>query len=201
VTETCEGELNLIVDVQVEPATAADNAYLKEAVANSEAVLDRQAQEISADGAYYSEENETYAKEQEKEIHYTGFPGKPGRFDYEQTDEGVLIIDRQSGERQLAEEYKPGRYRFRVDGKWRYITDQDIATAECRRRTQELPRELFNRRGNVEATIFQLCYLTNKKKLKYRGKFRIQLWALCRAAWINMRRIASYQAKQAAVIA
>ena len=30
VTETCEGELNLIVDVQVEPATAADNAYLKE---------------------------------------------------------------------------------------------------------------------------------------------------------------------------
>ena len=26
VTETCEGELNLIVDVQVEPATMADNA-------------------------------------------------------------------------------------------------------------------------------------------------------------------------------
>ena len=23
-----------------------------------------------------------YAKEQDKEIHYTGFPGKQGRFDY-----------------------------------------------------------------------------------------------------------------------
>jgi hypothetical protein len=109
VTETCEGELNLIVDVQVEPATAADNAYLKEAVANSEAVLEGAAQEISADGAYYSEENERYAKEQDKEIYYTGFPGQPGRFDYERTEDGVVISERESGERQLAEEYKPGR--------------------------------------------------------------------------------------------
>jgi hypothetical protein len=90
VTETCEGELNLIVDVQVEPATMADNAYLKEAVQNSEAVLEGRAQEISADGAYYSEENETYAKEEDQEIHYTGFPGKPGRFDYERTEDGVV---------------------------------------------------------------------------------------------------------------
>ena len=197
VTETCEGELNLIVDVQVEPATAADNAYLKEAVQNSEALLDGPAREISADGAYYSEENATYAQEQDKEIHLTGFPGKPGRFDYERTADGVVVIDRESGERQLAEAYKPGRYRFRVDGKWRYLTDKDIATAEHRRRTENLPRELFNRRCNVEATIFQLCYHTNKKKLKYRGKFAVQLWAVCRVAWINMRRIASYQAKQA----
>jgi len=201
VTETCEEQLNLIVDVQVEPATTADNSYLQEAVQNSEEVLDGPAQEISADGAYYSEENEAYAKEQEKEIHYTGFPGKPGRYDYERTDDGVVVIDRESGERQLAEAYKPGRYRFRANGKWRYITDKDIAAAACRRRTQNLPRELFNRRCNVEATIFQLCYHTNKKKLKYRGKFRVQLWATCRAAWINMRRIASLQAEQAAAIA
>ena len=194
-------ELNLIVDVQVEAATTADNAYLKESVENSEAVLGGNAQEISADGAYYSEENEMYAQEEEKKIHYTGFPGKPGRYDYQRTDEGVVVTDRYSGERQMAEEYKPGRYRFRVDGKWRYITDKDIDTAECRRRTENLPRELFNRRCNVEATIFQLCFHTNQKKLKYRGKFRVQLWAVCRAAWINMRRIASYQAKQAEMIA
>ena len=124
-----------------------------------------------------------------------------GRYDYERTDDGVVVADRESGETQLAEEYKPGRYRFRVDGKWRYITDKDLDTAECRRRTEDLPRELFNRRCNVEATIFQLCYHTNKKKLKYRGKFRVQLWAVCRAAWINMRRIASYQAEQAEAIA
>jgi len=76
-------------------------------------------------------------KEQDKEIHYTGFPGKPGRYDYERTEDGVVVTDRESGETQLAEEYKPGRYRFRVDGKWRYITDKDIDTAECRRRTQD----------------------------------------------------------------
>ncbi len=200
-TETCEEELNLIVDVQVEPATAADNAYLKAAVQNSEAVLEGEAQEISVDGAYYSEANETYAKEQDKAIHTTGFPGKPGRYDYERTEDGVVVTDRESGETQRAEEYKPGRYRFRVEGKWRYLTDKAIATAACRRRTEDLPRALFNRRCNVEATIFQLCYHTHKKKLKYRGKFRVQLWAVCRAAWINMKRIASYQTKQAEAIA
>jgi hypothetical protein len=202
ITETCEDDLNLIVDVQVEPATAADNAYLNKAVRNSEAVLESSTREISADGAYYSEENETYAQEQDKEIHYTGFPGKPGRYDYARTEEGVAVTDRESGETQLAEEYQSGRYRFRDNnGKWRYITDKDLDTAECRRRTEDLPRELFNRRCNVEATIFQLCYHTNKKKLKYRGKFRVQLWAVCRVAWINMKRIASYQAKQAEAIA
>jgi hypothetical protein len=201
VTETCGEGLNLIVEVQVEAATAADNAYLKDAVENSQAVLGSKAEEISADGAYYSEQNELYAKEQEKEIHYTGFPGKAGRYDYERTDEGVVVIDRVSAERQIAEEYKPGHYRFRAEGKWHYFTDKDVDTAECRRRTDALPRELFNRRCNVEATIFQLCYHTNKKKLKYRGKFAVQLWALSRAAWINMRRIASYQSKQAAALA
>lgn len=128
-------------------------------------------------------------------------PGKAGAIHYERTEDGVLVIDRQSGERQLAEEYKPGRYRFRVEGKWRSITDKGIAAAEWRRRTENLPRELLNRRCNVEATIFQLCYHTNKKKLKYRGKFRAQPWAVCRAAWINRRRIASDQAKQAEAIA
>jgi hypothetical protein len=197
VTETCDEQLNLIVDVQTEPATTADNAYLKEAVDNSEAVLDGPVREISADGAYYSEENEQYAEERDKEIHFTGFPGKKGRYDYERSEAGVVVIDSKSGERQTAEEYKPGRYRFRVNGKWRYITDKDIDAAERRRRTENLPRQLFNRRCNVEATIFQLCYHTRRKKLKYRGKFRAQLWAICRAAWINMSRIANYQANQA----
>jgi hypothetical protein len=166
VTETCEAELNLIVAVQLEPATTADNAYLKAAVENSEAVLGGEAQEISADGAYSSEANEAYAEEQDTEIHTTGFPGKPGRFDYERTADGVAVTHRESGEKQLAEDYKPGRYRFRVDGKWRHITDKDIAPAEWRRRTENWPRELFNRRCNVEATLFQLGYPTNQKKLK-----------------------------------
>ena len=73
-TETCAEELNLIVDVQVDPATAADNGFLQAAVTRSEAVLEGTVQEVSTDGAYYSEENETYAKAQGKEIHYTGFP-------------------------------------------------------------------------------------------------------------------------------
>lgn len=202
-TETCQGQeaLDLIVDVHVEPATAADNGYLQSAVQRSEQVLETTAQEISADGAYYSETNEAYAQEQGKDIHDTGFPGKPGRYDDQRTSEGVVVIERDSGERQLAEEYKPGRYRFRVDGKWRYIADTAVEAAACRRRTEALPRELFNRRCNVEASIFQLVYHTRNKKLKYRGQCAVPLWAVCRAAWINMKRIVIYQAKSAEMIA
>lgn len=200
-TETCEEALNLIVAIQVEPATAPDNGYLQDAVQRSEQVLETPAQEISADGAYYSDANEAYAEEHDQDIYYTGFPGKPGRYDYRRSDDGVVVTDRQTGEQQLAEEHKPGRYRFRVDGKWRYLTDKTLDAADCRRRTETLPRALFNRRCNVEASIFQLVYHTRKKKLKYRGKVRVQLWAFCRAAWINVRRIALYQAKQAEMAA
>ena len=103
----------------------------------------------------YSESNEAYAQVQGKDIYYTGFPGKPGRYDYERISDGVVVIDRDSGERQLAEEYKPGRYRFRADNKWRYVTDKAIEAAACRRRTEALPRELFNRRCNVEVRVLQ----------------------------------------------
>ncbi len=201
-TETCQDDgLNLIVDVQVEPATAADNRYLQEAVKNSEQVLQTPAQEISADGAYYSEANETYANDQDKDLHYTGFPGKPGRYDIERTEQGVVVIDRHTGERQVAEEYKPGRYRFRADGQWRYITDTTIDAAATRRRTENLPRELFNRRCNVEASVFQLVYHTRNKKVKYRGQGAVQLWAICRVAWINVKRIVLFQATQAEMLA
>ncbi|NEV64871.1 transposase [Thiorhodococcus minor] len=64
-----------------------------------------------------------------------------------------------------------------------------------------MPRELFNRRCNVEASVFQLVYHTRNKKLKYRGKVRVQLWAFCRAAWINVRRITLHQAKLAEMAA
>lgn len=200
-TETCQEPLNLIVDVQVEPATAADNGYLKDAVQSSEQVLETTAQEISADGAYDSESNEAYAQEQGKALYYTGFPGKPGRYDDARTSDGVAVIGRDSGERQLAAEYKPGRYRFRADHKWRYITDKAIEAAACRWCTEALPRELFNRRCNVEASIFQLFYHTRKKKLKYRGQCAVRLWAVCRAAWINMKRIVIYQGRSAEMIA
>jgi hypothetical protein len=82
-----------------------------------------------------------------------------------------------------------------------YVTDKAIAAAACRRRTEALPRELFNRRCNVEASIFQLSYHTRKKKLKYRGQCAVQLWAVCRAAWINMKRIVIYQGRSAEMIA
>ena len=46
------------------------------------------------------------------------------------------------------------------------------AAAARRRRTDNRPRELFNRRCNVEASIFQLCYHAKSKKRKYRGRTR-----------------------------
>ena len=200
-TETCQEALNLIVAIQVEAATAPDNGYRQDAVQRSEQVLETPAQEISADGAYYSDANEAYAEEHDQDLYYTGFPGKPGRYDSRRSDDGVVVTDCQTGEQPLAEEHQPGRYRCRADGKWRYITDKTLDAADCRRRTETLPRAVFNRRCHVEASLLQLVYYTRKKQLKYRGNVRVPLWAFCRAAWINVRRIARYQAKRAEMAA
>ena len=62
---------------------------------------------------------------------------------------------------------------------------------------EEIPIEEKNKRNNVEASIFQLCFHTRNNKTRYRGKRKHELWAFARSAWINLRRIVIFQSKNA----
>ena len=65
------------------------------------------------------------------------------------------------------------------------------------RSNSETIQQEKNKRNNVEASIFQLCFHTRNNKTRYRGKLKHELWAFARCAWINLRRIVLFQSKNA----
>ena len=194
-TETChEGTLNLVTDVKVLAATASDQDFVQPAIVQTETIVGP-VKEVSMDGGYQSQDNWAYAESRNMQLHYGGMSGERGRFSYERTPSGnVNVIDRQTGEVIEAVAYKPGKYRFVVDGKTRYLTEQTIETGDKRTRIEQLPDWIRNRRHNVEASLFQLSYHTRNNKTRYRGRLAHQAWAFCRAAWINLVRIKNYLA-------
>jgi len=79
VTETCNAEgLNLISDIQVEPATQSDNGFVQSAIENTETVVGK-VNEVSMDGADNDVSNAEYAEEHDKTLLFTGIQGAKGR--------------------------------------------------------------------------------------------------------------------------
>ena len=172
----------------------ADNAFVQPAIERTQEVVG-QVSDVSMDGAYHAACNSAYADKEDKQFYYSGLQGRPGRLIYERTEEGVEVIDRHSGEIQLAQEYKPGKYKLFIAGKPRYITQQDILAYHRRKQIEDMPVHIRNRRHNVEASIFQLSYHTTGGKTRYRRLLPHQVWAWCRSLWINLVRIKNYLAQ------
>jgi hypothetical protein len=196
ISEICHEEgLNLITNTKVEQASKADNQFLREAIQASEEVVG-EVEESYQDGAYHSQENDRYAEMNNKKLYYTGMQGKKGRFGFTKTGQELLVTDTQTGKSYQAEEYKEGKYRIKLEegGKTKhyYFIQQAVESFFQRQEIDNLPPEIRNKRPNVEASIFQLCFLTRNNKIRYRGKYKTQLWATFRSAWINMVRIKNY---------
>ncbi|MBF0240467.1 MAG: transposase [SAR324 cluster bacterium] len=194
VTETCNAEgLNLITDVQVEPATKSDNTFVQSAIENTEAVVGK-VNEVSMDGAYNDESNAKYAKENGKTLLITGIQGVKGRYAFlVLEDRRVVVIDGKEAAVYVAEEYKEEKFRFKAnDGTTRYFTQKEIDSYSRRLQVTQMPNEIKNRRNNVEATLFQIAYFTRNNKTRYREKIKHQFWATCRAMWNNLVRIANH---------
>ncbi len=197
ITETCNDVgLNLITDTKVEKSTIADSKFMQGAIEESENVVGK-IKESYQDGAYHSQDNDKYGEENEKTFYFTGIQGKKGRFEFQRTDDQLLVTDTNTSSTYQADNYKEGKYRIKIEigeGKTqcRYFTDQAIETFFKRKEIENLPIEIHTKRNNVEATVFQLCFLTRNNKTRYRGKFKTQLWATYRSTWINLRRMQIY---------
>ena len=207
ITETCDEEdkPSLIADVQVKPANAADNGFLKDAVEDTRKVTDNSIDKVIVDGAYQSKENRNLASDEENgfELVANGLQGKPSRFDLELQDDGSLeVTDKQTAEVITATKVKDGQWKIAVEspkGKksYRYFDNEAIERSQNRQRMETIPWEERKKRNNVEATIFQYCFLTRNNKTRYRGLFKQTLQALARCAWINMRRLFIFDVKAA----
>lgn len=193
VTETCnDNGLNLIVDVQTEKATHADNDFVQLALDNVVDVVGP-TEHAYMDGAYQSPENQAYGQTNGIEMVFTGIQGAQGNFEFIETDDGLLVFDKSTGTVTEAVEYKPNHYKIRLpNGNWRYFKPEQIECFKRRQELENLPVEKRNRRNNVEASIFQLSYHSRNNKTRYRGQFKNKAWATCRAIWINLVRIKNY---------
>lgn len=192
-TETCnEDGLNLITDVKVEDAGIADNNFVEESIEKSQEVVGH-IEHLNADGAYHSVGNQHYAKKNKTEMILSGMQGRKGKYEYEpQQKNTVKVTNTKTGKSYLAEQYKKDKYKFNEEGMLKYITAAMIMNFIQRKAIESIPKNEINRRNNVEASLFQLCYFTRNNKTRYRSKYKHQSWAFCRGLWLNLVRIRNY---------
>ena len=174
ITETCDptNSVNLITNIQTDPATHPDNKFTEPAIKNSQEILSDKIENAHTDGAYNSEENQTFTKEEDINFYLTGFQGHAGQYDLTIKDGKVQILDKQTNTQIPVTVTKNNKYRIKTKTGYRYFTDKQIESCRLRKQAEQLPREIGDKRNNVEATIFQLAYHLRKDKTKYRGFFK-----------------------------
>lgn len=199
VTESCddEKELNLISSVNVKVVTTSDVDFFKEDIKKAQEVFPDKTENIHADGAYHSPENQLYCKDNDIDLHLHAIQGAKGRYELTLTEQGNLsIFDTQTSEYKNIAKIKGKndikKWRIKGDKGYRYFTQKDIDTAIVRKKIEQTPIEILQKRNNVEATIFQLGYHYSNGKSRYRGLNRHQIWANIRCMWINFVRILKY---------
>jgi hypothetical protein len=202
VTETCdtEGALNLITNVQVDVAGAADCDFLQEAIEDSQEVVTQKIEVLNADGAFHSPNNQNYCKENEIELVLGAIQGKASRYDLLLDEKGELTVtDLQTGaivsNRKIESRKEKNILKWAIKddkGKNRYFTQKEIDTCLLRKQIAARPQAELNIRNNVEATIFQLGYHYPHDKSRYRGKIKHKIWANARCLWINFVRILKF---------
>jgi hypothetical protein len=196
-TETCdETGLNLITNVQVENVSAPDNGFFEKAVTDSqENVLSDKIENAHADGAYHSLDNQLFATKEQIELYLTGMQGKLPRYTIAETEQGLQVIDTQTGEVQIAHKTENQRWGIKTEKGYRYFTQKDIDAAALRKELKEIPPEKKKKRNNVEATVFQYSFHTRNNKTRYRGLIKHKLFAFARCLWMNLVRITNYEIK------
>jgi len=202
VTETCDTDrpLNLITNVLVDTATAADCDFVQSAVEATREVVLQKTESINADGAYHSVSNQDYCRENGIDLTVSAIQGKTSRYDLKMDeDEQLIVTDLTTNTEVAVREVKPRQEGAQPkwcikteDGKNRYFTQKEIDTCSLRRQIAQRPMEELNRRNNVEATIFQLGYHYPNAKSRYRGLIKHKMWANARCLWVNFVRIMNF---------
>jgi hypothetical protein len=192
-TETCDkGSLNLITNIQVEPANAPDNEFVRPAIEQTISVLKKKPSVVHADGAYNSPDNSSYCASEEIELCVNGIQGPKGKYDLNLTDGGLIVTDNDTGQKLEAKAMKDNKWSIKTEKGYRYFTQQEIETCAKRKQIEQMPAEKRNKRNNVEASIFQLSFYTRNNKIRYRGIIQTKTWAIMRSLWINLVRIKNY---------
>ena len=198
VTESCDDKgLNLIGNVDVRKVSTSDLEFLQDDIIKVQEVFPDKTEAAHMDGAYHSPENQIFCKLNDIDLYLHAIQGAKGRYKCHLSETGELIVlDTTTGELLTALKVKNkkniNKWRIKIQNVYRYFTQKDIDTSLIRKKIEETPIEILQKRNNVEATIFQLAYHYSNAKSRYRGLIKHQMWANIRCLWVNFVRILNY---------
>jgi hypothetical protein len=202
-TESCDDKgLNLIGDVNMKEVTASDVEFLPESVEKAEKVFLDKTENIHADGAYHSPDNQAFCTEKEINLYLHAIQGAKGRYQLDLSGKDELtILDTKTRKflevTKITGKNNEQKWRIKTDNGYRYFTQKEIDTSKVRKKIEETPVEVLQKRNNVEATIFQLGYHYPNAKSRYRGLIKHQMWVDMRCLWVNFVRILKFIDKTA----
>ena len=126
--------------------------------------------------------------------------GAKGRYQLGLSEKGDLTVFDTNTNKYLEVTQVRGRnneqkWRVKTDKSYRYFTQKEINTSNVRKKIEETPVEVLQKRNNVEATIFQLGYHYPNAKSRYRGLIKHQMWIDMRCLWVNFVRVLKFMVK------
>jgi len=202
ITESCDDDrdLNLIGNVDVREASTSDVDFLQDDIAQAQEVFPDKIEDVHADGAYNSPENQAFCVDNNINLHLHAIQGTEGRYELNFSENGELsILDTTTSELIEARRIttKKGEYKWRIKTEkgYRYFDQKQVNVSMLRQKIAATPIETLQKRNNVEATIFQLGYHYPNAKSRYRGLIKHQMWANMRCLWVNFVRILKFRKK------
>lgn len=201
ITESCDdGTLNLIGNVDVRVSNVSDVSFLQDDLNKVKKVFTTETKVAHTDGAYHSAENQSFCKENDIELHLHAIQGAKSKYQLEMVENGELsVVDIETNEsidvQKVISKKREVKWRIKHKNGYRYFTQDNIDTYLIRKKIEETPVEILQKRNNVEATIFQLGYHYSNAKSRYRGLIKHQMWANIRCLWVNFVRIVNYMTK------
>lgn len=199
ITESCDDDkgLNLIGSVDLREASTSDVDFLQDDIKRVEEVFRDKTEILHADGAYHSPDNQKFCNDNNIDLHLHAIQGKKGRYELNLSENNKLtVLDKTTNQQIEATEIKSktntNKWRIRTAKGYRYFTAKDIETSRIRKKIEETPIEILQKRNNVEATIFQLAYHYSNAKSRYRGIIKHQMWADVRSLWVNFVRLLKF---------
>jgi len=208
ITETVDTEkgLSLITDVAVTPNNRDDSSYLEEKI---DGYIESGVKEIHVDGGYGSERiDEKLSGHADVNLYQSAVKGRKKGVD-------LSIIRKEDGRysvkcplQEVPASKTSSRFKVKFDysicrecphqadcpaGKNKgkcYFSHSDYSKQKRHNAMKELPEEKRNIRSGSESTMFELFHdRKGNKKMRFRGRFAMELNTICRAIGTNFSRV------------
>ncbi|MBL4862394.1 MAG: transposase [Crocinitomicaceae bacterium] len=205
ITETCSEEngVNLIVDVQLDTANVSENEFLEPSITDSEKILQQSSPQpeqkiikhVTCDGGYDSKKNrEIMGSDNMPHWNMHNHKGAKQRYILTIGKHGELQVYCTKNNEQCEVTYSQKANKYVIthsDKTRRYLTKEQVEDYFLVQQIKsKLRPEDENLRPNVESTIHQVFHrLLKRNKVKYRGKYKCNMYVISRVFWANFKRI------------